>query len=291
MTARITRTTTNEPTTATRPLGRPRPDRTGGTDAPAAALERARVSAGGISGRGDTYVDDASRRGLGRRRCHGRRHDRWWRSGGLWGGGRVEEPDRLGSRGRSRGAGRGSPGRPPARTLRCARSATGGRAGIDGRCRGRPDGRRRWRDGLLELGDGRVDRQTRRCRDRPGGRVGRDDREHAVAFETLSRQQPEVDPRGGQSRARRQDEGDLGVGGRPDPRGGGGDLVVDVEVDDRGHRARPSSRGGRAGGRRRGDSRSTGARSPGGPDRAASRPAGRPGASSRRRSRRPDRAT
>ena len=138
---------------------------------------------------------------------------------------------------------------------------------LDGRWR--LDDRRRRRDCRLELGDGRVDRQPGRSGDCPRGGVGGDDRQDPVPFERLAGEQPEVDPRGGEARSGRQDQRDLRLGRVPDPGGGARDLVVDVEVEDRSAIVRPSSPGGRAGGRRRAGPRSTGARSPGRQARAA----------------------
>ena len=61
-----------------------------------------------------------------------------------------------------------------------------------------------------------------------GVRAG--DGQAQVARGGLAGEQPEVDATGADARPRRHDEDDLVVGGRPEPRHGVGDLVIEVEV-------------------------------------------------------------
>ena len=65
--------------------------------------------------------------------------------------------------------------------------------------------------------------------------VGGDDREGPVALESLAGQQPEVNARCCQARSGRQDDGHRLVRGATHPCGRGRDLVVDIQVQDRGH--------------------------------------------------------
>ncbi len=81
------------------------------------------------------------------------------------------------------------------------------------------------------LGHRREHRQPGRRREGPGRRVGRHDREAPVVDDRLARQQPEVHPGGADPGSVRDHERDLRRLGASDPRGGGGDLVVDVEID------------------------------------------------------------
>ena len=60
-----------------------------------------------------------------------------------------------------------------------------------------------------------------------------DDRQALLVGQRIAGQQPEVDARGGDARAVRQDDRDAPRLGTADARRGRGDLVVDVEVEDR----------------------------------------------------------
>ncbi len=234
----------------------PRPLRAAGTTGRAAARDRARGSpaaAGSIDG--GSVAGPAPAGGIGSAAGSDR-------LGGLRIGGRDGfDRGRIASgppgSAAARGSGRGRGGR----RLRRGRGLGGGsrRLGGDGGGTGQPgdEGRRRarlalvtgvrpggpaddrrrgWCDRRLELGDRAEDGQTGRTGDRPGGRVGGHDREAPIALERLPGEEPEVHPRGGDPGARRNDQGDLRIGRSADPCRGGGDLVVDVEVEDGGHR-------------------------------------------------------
>ena len=86
----------------------------------------------------------------------------------------------------------------------------------------------------LVLADGREHRQPGRRRERPRRRVGRHDVQPPARGERLAGEQPEVDPRRRDPRPEREHEPDARVVRGPDPGRGGRDLVVGVEVDDRG---------------------------------------------------------
>ncbi len=129
------------------------------------------------------------------------------------------------------------------------------RVGRDGRCRDQPEGPIRLVRGGLVPDDRRDhgdDRRTRpagvgqrglvfrhgcergqagRRRQRPCRGVCRHDRKALVVLHRITGQQAEVDPRRGDPRAVGQDDREPILLGLPDPRRGGGDLVVDFEVD------------------------------------------------------------
>ena len=142
------------------------------------------------------------------------------------------------------------------------------------------------RERVLELGDRRVDGQSGRRGECSRRGFRRHDRQLAVARRRLPREQSEVDARRRHSRPARQDDRQAAFRERAHARRRRGDLVVDVEVDDRRDGRRRSSHLHRPqhtpeGGVER-VVRCSGARSPGTRGRSASRPAGPPGVAWRR---------
>ena len=178
-------------------------------------------------------------------------------------------------------AGRGRGGESRGGGAQARASATAGSSGCDRRVQG----------GLV-LAHRAEDREPGGRRERPGRGVGRDDVQPAAVDHGLAGEQPEVDPRRRHAGPERDHQGHPGVVRLADAVGGGRDLVVGVQVDDRGHVARldlhrPQDAAQRGVER---DPRRSGSRWPARRGPAASRPAGRPGAPWRRRSPRPGRA-
>ena len=134
-------------------------------------------------------------------------------SAGASGSPRLARLTGLGPGGAGQPGGRGSGGRPP----------TAGPIAVLERS--------------LVLGHAREHRQPRRRGQRPGGPVGRHDREALLVDQRVPGEEPEVDPRRRHLRAVRQHEHDPAPLGSPDARRGRRDLVVDVDVEDAvGHR-------------------------------------------------------